>query len=373
MSADQVDAVVVGAGVVGLACAERLSRERRRVVVVERHRTAGHETSSRNSGVIHAGIYYPVGSLKARLCGHGRDLLYSWCGDHEVPHEKTGKLIVAATADQRAALHDLAQHARTLGAPGLELWPRQKLRHEEPELRAEEAIFSPESGVVDVHGLMDSLVRVASERQTDFAWKTAVDSVEQDGTHWIVRATDTLGRSSEVRAPLVINAGGLEADRIAALMGVNVDDRGWRIRPCKGSYFSLTAAAPKPNAGLVYPLPGSAGLGIHLTRDLGAQMRAGPDAQYVDEIDYRVDESRAEAFAESVATYLPGIRPEHLTPDYAGMRPKLQPPGGPVHDFVLHPQRESSGACAVHLIGIESPGLTAALAIGQYVAELIRS
>lgn len=371
MSAAHVDAVVIGAGVIGLACAERLSRQNKKVVVIERHRAAGYETSSRNSGVIHAGLYYPKGSLKARLCAEGRGLLYAWCNAHAVPHEKTGKLIVAATEAQTHTLRSLAEHAKAIGASGLEVWSAERLRREEPALRATEAIFSPESGLVDVHGLMDSLVVAASAQQTDFAWRTTAEAITAHGDEWVVQTVDTLSRTSELLAPIVINAAGLEADQVGETMGLDIDAHDWRLSLCKGSYFALSAAAPKPERALVYPLPGDAGLGVHLTRDLGGSTRAGPDAQYVDRVDYSVDESRAQAFAQSVATYLPGIGPEHLAPDYAGIRPKLQRQGEPVHDFVIHLQRAPNGPRAIHLIGIESPGLTAALAIGRHVAELL--
>ncbi len=371
MSAARVDVVVIGAGVIGLACAERLSRDGYKVVVIERHRAAGYETSSRNSGVIHAGLYYPKGSLKARFCREGRALLYAWCDAHDVPHEKTGKLIIAATEAQQDDLRGLANHAKGIGTSELEIWSAERIAREEPALQAAEAIFSPESGLVDVHRLMDSLVAVAGAQGTDFAWKTTANAITPQGAEWIVQTTDTLSRTSELRTRAVINATGLEADHVGAEMGLDVDDRDWRLSLCKGSYFSLSAAAPRPKRALVYPLPGSAGLGIHLTRDLGGRTRAGPDAQYVDRVDYTVDEARADAFAQSVATYLPGIRPEHLTPDYAGIRPKLQREGGPVHDFVIHVQQAPDGPRAIHMIGIESPGLTAALAIGEHVVKLL--
>lgn len=366
--AAQVDVLVIGAGVVGLACAAALARRGRDVLVIERDGGPGRGTSSRNSGVIHAGLYYPPGSLKARLCVEGRERLYRWCVQRRVTHRKTGKLVVATTEAELGLLADLATRGHTNGAGALTMLETAEVRRRDPALRTVGALWSPESGLVDAHELVDSLLAEARRHGADVAWHTTVEAVEPDGrgARLTVRGPD--GDPAQVRAPYVVNAAGLAADRIATLAGVDVEDAGWRQHRCKGRYFALTADAPRPRAALVYPVPGEAGLGIHLTTDLGGRVVAGPDAEYVDRIDYAVPPEAAHVFAAAVARYLPGLRPEHLTPDYAGVRPKLQGPGDGFRDFVV----EESPPGVLHLLGLESPGLTAALALGELVADRAR-
>lgn len=361
-----VDAVVIGAGVVGLGCAAALARGGRTVIVVERHDGPGRETSSRNSGVIHAGLYYPTGSLKARLCVEGRHQLYRWCAAKGIAHRKTGKLVVATTPDEVARLEPLLERGRANGAGALEWLDGEQVRRRDPVLCASAALWSPETGMVDVHALVDSLLAEARNNGADVAWHTRVTRLEGEAGGARVATVGPAGEHSEVRADVVVNACGLEADRMAALAGVDVDGHGWRQHPCKGQYFALAPKAPRPRSALVYPVPSGGGLGIHLTTDLGGRCIAGPDATYVRSIDYDVDPSRAVAFAESVSRYLPGIRPEHLTPDYAGIRPKLAAPGEGFRDFVV--QADPPGI--VHLLGIESPGLTASLALANHVTKL---
>jgi len=366
---DQVDAVVIGAGVVGLACAYELSRRLDTIVVIEREVGPGREISSRNSGVVHAGIYYPRDSLKTRLCIEGRERLYAWCEAHDVPHEHTGKLIVATNAHDEARLRKIARHAQDVGAGVLRLMSGEEARAEEPELRCELALHSPTSGVVDVHELIASLVRELHEADGATVYQTELQSVERSTDGWVVRAIDTMGREAELETARIVNAAGLSAIDVARATGLPETQIPWRLYPCKGSYFALGAGAPKTKNSLIYPLPEGGGLGVHITADISGARRAGPDAEFVDTIDYTVDESRAERFAEAVARYLPAIRPEHLTPDYSGIRPKLVGPEGGFADFVLAQPPSQPGV--VHLIGIESPGLTAALAIGARVSEMI--
>jgi L-2-hydroxyglutarate oxidase LhgO len=361
-----VDVAIVGAGVVGLACAVALARQGRRVVVLERHGGPGRETSSRNSGVIHAGLYYPPGSLKARLCVEGRERLYRWCAARGVPHRRTGKLVVATSEAEVPALEALHRRALDNGAGSLLWLTGAEVAERDPALRVVAGLWSPESGLVDVHGVMDALLAEGQALGMDVAWHTGVRALEP-GAPARVHTEGPDGEGFVLEAGAVVNAAGLDADRVAAMAGVDVDEWGWRQHPCKGQYFALTAGAPRPRTALVYPLPDPAGLGIHLTQDLGGRCIAGPDAQYVDALDYTVDETRAEAFASAVARYLPGITAAHLSPDYAGIRPKLQGPGEAFRDFVLAEAPEG----VVHLVGMESPGLTAALAIGEEVARVL--
>lgn len=369
MANDEVDAVVIGAGVVGLACALELTRRLDSVILIERESGPGREISSRNSGVIHAGIYYPGESFKTRLCIEGNRLLYRWCERHDVPHSRTGKLIVATSAEDEERLRKLAQHAKAVGAGDLEPLTRAEVKKREPELRCQAALYSPMSGVVDVHELLASFLREVREANGAAVFNTGVDEIHRSGRDWIVRTSDTMGRTTEIQTRRVVNAAGFSALDIAEESGLPPAERPWCLYPCKGSYFSLQAGAPPTKHSLIYPLPQGAGLGVHITADLSGARRAGPDAKYIDELDYTVDESHADRFAEAVARYLPAIRPEHLAPDYAGIRPKLVGPGGGFADFVITAPESQPGV--VHLIGIESPGLTASLAIGSRVSDVI--
>ena len=366
---DQVDAIVIGAGIAGLACACELAGRLDTVIVVEREVGPGREMSSRNSGVVHAGIYYPGDSLKTKLCIEGRERLYAWCEAHDVPYQRTGKLIVATNARDEDRLRELARHAAEVGAGALRLMSAYEAQAQEPELRCALALHSPSSGIVEVHELMSSLERALHEAGGATVYQTTVQSVERSSSGWLVRTSDTMGRETELRAARIVNAAGLSAIDVARTTGLPDSEIPWRLHPCKGSYFALGSDAPETRNSLIYPLPEGGGLGVHITADIGGARRAGPDAEFVDTLDYGVDPSRAERFATAVARYLPAIRAEHLTPDYSGIRPKLLGPGGGFADFVLAAPASQPGV--LHLIGIESPGLTAALAIGARVSEMI--
>lgn len=356
---DEVDVVVVGAGVVGLACARALARLGREVIVLERHERAGTETSSRNSGVIHAGLYYPPGTLKAATCVRGRQLLYEYCRERGVPHRRTGKLVVATDTAEAERLRALAQNAERCGVPSI-LRDAGWLRRHEPSLRGVLALDVPVSGLVDPHALVSALRADAASAGALLVFRSPVERVERRGETWTVATP-----GGAVRARLVVNAAGLQADRIAQAAGCDVDALSWRIHPWKGCWFQVLPSAPRPNRALVYPMPVPGGLGVHLTRGVDGQLLAGPDAAPAHFGDYQVPEERADSFAESLARYLPGVRPEHLRPACAGLRPKLRADGG-FADFVL----EERPTGFVQLIGIESPGLTAALAIAERVAAL---
>ena len=366
---ERVEAVVIGAGIVGLACAYELSRRLDSVMIIEREVGPGREISSRNSGVIHAGIYYPSDSLKTKLCIEGNRRLYEWCEAHEVPHRRTGKLIVATSVEDEQRLLAIARHAKEVGAGELRLMSGSEASEQEPEVRCELALHSPTSGVVDVHEFIASLVREIKEADGVVVYHTAVDEIRKARDGWIIQTTDTVGNQAELHTRRIVNAAGLSALDVAAKSGLPDEQRPWRLYPCKGSYFALGAGAPPTRNSLIYPLPEGGGLGVHITADISGARRAGPDAEFIDTIDYSVDESRAERFAKAVARYLPAIRPEHLTPDYSGIRPKLVGPGGGFADFVIANPASQPGV--VHLIGIESPGLTAALAIGAHVSDVI--
>lgn len=362
-----IDVAIAGAGVLGLACAAVLARAGHEVVVLERHAGYGRETTSRNSGVVHAGLYYPAGSLKATSCVEGRELLYARCTRDGVPHRKTGKLVVATREDEVPVLAELMRRGLANGAGALELVDAREARRLEPRVSAIAALRSPESGIVDVHALCASYVREASAHGAAFAYRTELESLEPEDGGWGLSTRSEDGETATLRARVVVNAAGLSADRVASLAGLDVDALGLSLRYCKGDYFAIAPRLGPITRHLVYPVPSHAGLGVHVTMDLGGAYRAGPDTEYVDAPRYDVDPSKVARFAAAVRRYLPEITEHDLSPDYAGVRPKLYGPGEPARDFVL----EERPPGLIHLIGIESPGLTAAEALARRVAAIV--
>ncbi|HBZ68677.1 MAG TPA: FAD-dependent oxidoreductase, partial [Deltaproteobacteria bacterium] len=319
--------VVVGAGVVGLAAAAALARAGRFVVVLERNGGIAREITSRNSQVIHAGLYYPKGSHKAVLCVAGRELLYERCAAQAIPHRRTGKLVVATNEREVSFLERLAAQGVGNGAPGLELVDGAAVRRLEPAVRAVAALYSPASGIVDAHAFALSFAAEAEAHGATIALEAELVGVEPAGGGYKLGVRRRGGELETLRCDGVVNAAGLGAERVAQLAGIDTLARGWRIHPCKGDYFALAPGAPLRFERLVYPVPAGAGLGIHATLDLGGRIRFGPDAEYVDKEDYRVDARKAERFAEAVRRYVPSLEAAWLSPDQAGVRPKLQGPG----------------------------------------------
>lgn len=365
---DSVHITVIGAGVVGLAIAAGLSRTGQDVLVLEQHEHYGQEISSRNSEVIHAGIYYPAGSLKARLCVEGSQELYRYCEQYKIRHQRIGKLIVARTQDEEDELSAILHAGKENGARGLALMGREELRVLEPRVKAVAAIHSPHTGIIDAHGLMRQLYHEAQAGGAVFSFGSRVTAIEHspDGYIVVVEPEDYRFVTN-----ILINAAGLHADRIAALAGVDIDAADYRIHFWKGSYFSY--AKPSPVSRLIYPLPhaGLTGLGIHATLDLGGRLRFGPDAEPVDAPDYRVDSGKRERFFHAAASIIDGLAKESFAPDMAGVRPKLS--GSGVRDFIIRHEADRGLRELINLIGIESPGLTSCLAIARMVGEMVRS
>jgi len=367
----EVDVAIIGAGVVGLATAAELARQQKGVFALEKNQSFGLETSSRNSEVIHAGIYYPEGSLKARFCVEGNPLLYDFCEKYGVDHRRLGKIIVATDNGEVEKLEQLHEMGRRNGVTDLRLISRDEVRHTEPNVEAVAGMLSPSTGILDAHALMRALYGLARERGADFVFETEVIGLEKVGTGYEVRIRDREGTSS-IRAGIVINSAGLNSDRVAGLAGIDTARAGYQLHYCKGEYFSLNSSEGHPVSRLVYPLPEHAGKGIHVTPTMDGRMRLGPNTRYVDEIDYGVDETDKETFYQSVKKFLPGLRLEDLEPEMAGIRPKLQGPEDDFRDFVIAHEEARGLPGLINLVGIESPGLTGAIAIGRHVAGMVR-
>lgn len=368
---DSVDCVVIGAGVVGLAVARALARAGREVVVVESQASIGMETSSRNSEVIHAGLYYSTGSLKARLCLQGRDALYAYCAERGIDHQRCGKLVVATSPAQLTTLNAILAQAHANGCTEVTAISADAARALEPALSCVAALHSPNTGIVDSHAYMLSLQADAESAGAAFAFGSRISagSHMQDGIKLAVTSGD--GDMTELHASTVVNCAGLWAPRIAG----TIDGLDGTTIPtayfAKGSYFALGCKAPFTR--LIYPVPEEGGLGVHLTLDLGGQARFGPDIQWLDNgdgsgIDYRVDPSHAAAFYKEIRAYWPDLPEGSLQPAYAGVRPKISPPGAPAADFLF---ASHGSAHYLGLYGIESPGLTASLAIANHAASLL--
>jgi len=361
---DEVDTVVVGAGVVGLACARALARSGREVVVLESESAFGTATSARNSEVIHAGLYYPAGSLKARLCVQGKRMLYGFCERHGVSHRRCGKLVVACAPGELPALLKLRQAAEANGVADLQWLSSEAARELEPALACEAALLSPSTGIIDSHGLMLALLGDAEAHGAMLALRSPVEAARvAPGGFELDVGGDTACR---LRARTVVNAAGLGACALAR----RIDGLGTEHVPpsfyAQGAYFTLSGAAPFSH--LVYPVPGEAGhLGVHLTLDLGGQARFGPSLRWVHGVDYRVDPADGAGFEAAVRHYWPGLPAGALQPGYAGVRPKITGPGVPAADFRIDGPARHGVPGLVNLFGIESPGLTAALAIADEV------
>ena len=367
------DIAIIGAGVVGLAVAAQVASPNRVVYVLEKNEKFGLETSSRHSGVIHSGIYYPEGSLKARLCVEGNHLLYKACQRHGIGYKKLGKLIVASSDGEVEQLQELQERGRRNGAKGLKMLSRREMEKLEPNVEGASALLSPWTGIVDSYGLMQYFIFRAKENDVQIAYKTRVVGIEKvaDGYKVTVEENGNKGFSFVTR--VLINCAGLYCDKIAALAGIDITKAGYRLHYCKGEYFSVGGGKNRMVKRLIYPVPEPrvTGVGIHVTLDLEGRMRLGPSVEYVDSIDYSIDGRHKEAFYDSARKMLPFIEYEDLEPEMAGIRPKLQGPGEDIRDFVIRDESDKMLPGFINLIGIESPGLTSSPAIALYVAELV--
>ena len=356
---EELDAVVIGAGVVGLAVARELALAGREVVIVEAEDAIGTHTSSRNSEVIHAGIYYPKGSLKARACVQGKELLYEYCVSHGVPHRRCGKLIVATDERQLAELRAIQAKAHANGVTDVVAMTRAQALALEPELHCVAALYSPSTGIVDSHALMLAYLGDAEAKGAMLALKSPLESCEAVADGFVLQES--------IHARTLVNSAGLRAPSVARMIRGYPADKAPGEFYAKGNYYSLTRK--NPFSRLVYPVPEPGGLGVHITLDLAGQARFGPDVEWVDRITYDVDPRRAERFYAAIRRYWPGLPDASLSPGYAGIRPKTAGPQDPAPDFEIQGPRRHGVPGLVHLFGIESPGLTASLALARMVLD----
>lgn len=369
--AAEVDVAIIGAGVVGLAIAAEVAQEEKGIFVFEKNHTFGLETSSRGSEVIHTGIYYPEDSLKAKLCVEGKNLLYQLCERHGIGYKRLGKIIVAVKENEVNELERIYEQGRRNGVEDLTLLSQKELKKLEPNIEGISGLLSPTSGILDTHSLMKFFYNQARERGAEIVFNTEIIGIEKAGTKYKVQIRDRDGVSSFI-ATIVINSAGLNSAKIAQLAGIDIAHVGYKLHYCKGEYFSLNSKWRHLVERLIYPIPGEAGLGIHVTMSLDGRMRLGPNTRYVDEIDYSVDETQKEAFYEFAKRFLPLLELEDLEPEFAGIRPKLQAPGEVFRDFIVAHEEKIGFPGLINLIGIESPGLTASPAIAGYVAGMVK-
>jgi len=366
----EVDVAIIGAGVIGLATAREIAQGKREVFVFDKNRGYGLETSSRNSEVIHAGIYYPEDSLKAELCVEGKNLLYKLCDKHNIAHKRCGKIIVAADENEINRLKELYEQGRKNGVDDLVPLSRTEVKKLEPNIEARAGLLSPSSGVFDSHNLLRFIYSQARERGTEFVFGTEVIGIERAGTKYKIQIKDRDGISAFV-AHVVVNCAGLNSDRIAQLAGIDIAKSGYRLHYCKGEYFSLDSKYRNLVTRLIYPTPEQAGHGIHWRQTLDGRVLLGPSAHYIEAIDYAVDETHKQYFYNATKRFLPFLELQDLAPESAGIRPKLQGPGDDFRDFVITHEEKAGFPGLINLIGIESPGLTASLAIAQYVGRIM--
>lgn len=363
---------IIGAGVVGLAIAEELSAVHRNVFLIEKHLSFGQETSSRNSEVIHAGIYYTKDSLKAKLCIEGKKVLYDYCRKYEVPFNNCGKLIVATSEEEIGIIEGIRQTALKNGVD-LEVYDREEVAELEPNIFALKALFSPSTGIVDSHALMKRYETNAINNGCQIVYGSEVTGIEHLNEGYRITLLDSDKKIYTFASGIVINSAGLTSDKVSEMVGIN--DEKLKIMFCKGEYFRVNPPKNRLIKRLVYPVPhhNMEGIGIHVTIDMGGGVKLGPDVKYLDSniYDYKLTPSKQEAFYKSAKKFLPFLEFDDLSPEMAGIRPKIQRPGDPLQDFYIREETERGYPGFINLIGMESPGLTSSIAIAKYVMNLI--
>ncbi|MBN2863514.1 MAG: NAD(P)/FAD-dependent oxidoreductase [Bacteroidales bacterium] len=365
---------IIGAGVIGLAIGEKISEKYKDVFLIEKHPTFGQETSSRNSEVIHAGIYYPPGSLKARLCVEGKDLLYEYCRNNDIPFNKCGKLVVATSPEEIPVITKIRENAYGNGVD-LSLLDRDQIARIEPEVFALKALYSPTTGIVDTHSLMKRFETNILNNGGQIVYGSEVTGIKRTGTGYEITILDADKRYYRFTSRILINSAGLTSDKISEIAGIK--DNSLKHYFCKGEYFKVNPPKNRLVKRLIYPVPHPdlEGTGVHVTIDMAGGLKLGPDISYIDSdcYDYKVSGSKQEDFWRSAKKFLPFLEYEDIVPEMAGIRPKLQREGTPTQDFYIKEETGRGYAGLINLIGMESPGLTACIAIANYVMNLIKN
>lgn len=367
----KVDCLVIGAGVVGLSIAMQLGEKFSDVILVEKHQTFGQETSSRNSEVIHAGIYYPADSLKAKLCTEGKSLLYNFCIKNSIPFRKIGKLVIALKEDDLLVLETLKEKGELNGLDDLEIITEKKLSELEPSVCAPFALLSPSTGIIDTHKLMKCIEYIAVENKVMCAYGCEVKGIEKKDGRYLADIVDTDGEHLTLSAEILVNSGGLSSDLIAKMLNIDINKNKYRLRYLKGEYFKITGKHAWFMKHLVYPPPDAVSLGVHTVLDMQGQIKIGPSAFYTEEINYDVDQKHAQDFYNSTKLFLPFLTKEQLGPDMAGIRPSLKGLEDNFRDFIILHETDKGLPGFINLVGIDSPGLTSCLAIARYVENII--
>lgn len=365
---------IIGAGVIGLAIAAELSKKYKNIILLEKLDSFGRETSSRNSEVIHGGMYYPSGTFKAKMCVSGRPLLYELCEKAKIPFKKIGKLIVATESEEISALEKLLAQGKANEVSGLRIVEQHELKEMEPNIAGILALYSAETGIVDSHCLMQYFLDVAKGNGVTVAFNCEVIAIDRAKDGYKIRVKNN-NENIELQSDFVINCAGLDSDKIARIAGIDIKKNNYELHYCKGQYFRVSGNKSGLIKRLVYPVPKpkSGGLGIHATLDLAEGLRLGPDDKYLDHRlkDYSVDTSKKTDFYASAKKFMPFLNEDSLFPDTSGIRPKLRDVNRGFRDFIIKEESENGLGKFINLIGIESPGLTSCLAISKYIKDLI--
>jgi len=367
------DITIIGAGVVGLAIAENVSKTHNNVFLIEKHTSFGQETSSRNSEVIHAGIYYTKDSLKARLCVEGKWMIYDYCKKYDIPFNNCGKLIVATSKEEISVIEGIRLTALKNGVDDLLFLEREQISELEPNIFALKALFSPSTGIVDSHSLMKQYETNSYNNGCQIVYGSEVTGISQIENGYKINLFDADKKNYSFTTRIIINSAGLTSDKVSEMVGIKDDSL--KILFCKGEYFRINPPKNRLINRLVYPVPhqNMEGIGIHVTIDMGGGVKLGPDVKYLESniYDYKVTASKQEAFYKSVKKFLPFLEFDDITPEMAGIRPKIQKPGEPLRDFYIMEETSRGYPGFINLIGMESPGLTSSIAIAKYVNGLI--
>jgi L-2-hydroxyglutarate oxidase LhgO len=367
------DITIIGAGVVGLAIAENVSKTHNNVFLIEKHTSFGQETSSRNSEVIHAGIYYTKDSLKARLCVEGKWMIYDYCKKYDIPFNNCGKLIVATSEEEISVIEGIRLTALKNGVDDLSFLEREQISELEPNIFALKALFSPSTGIVDSHSLMKQYETNSYNNGCQIVYGSEVTGISQIENGYKIDLSDADKKNYSFTTRIIINSAGLTSDKVSEMVGIKDDSL--KILFCKGEYFRINPPKNRLINRLVYPVPhqNMEGIGIHVTIDMGGGVKLGPDVKYLESniYDYKVTASKQEAFYKSVKKFLPFLEFDDIAPEMAGIRPKIQKPGEPLRDFYIIEETSRGYPGFINLIGMESPGLTSSIAIAKYVNGLI--